>query len=259
MNIKNIIDSHIEYGTTPTDILKRYGYSKILENVIIAPWWSFSIFKDYSDKIEQVGEKVYNIYGKEFAFSFIEVKNIGAPAILETVLPLGLTKCKRIIFIGSVGSLTQNIKIGDLVIPKFSYNGVGACRFLNDKLKDDFETKVHSNSDLNEKILAVLLADFPQYAVHQTINYSVDTIFAQFPHIGHFIDLGCQSVEMETSSFFKCGEITNIQTSALLCVSDNTIKKKSLYTGRNVQELKIKKEIRDKVIPQIIIKVLQSL
>lgn len=259
MNINSIIEVHKKYKTTSEDIIKRHDYAQILENVVVAPWWSHSIFESFSDRIEKVGEKVYNIFGKNFQFSYIEIKNIGAPVMIDTVLPLALTPCKRIIFIGSVGALNKNIQIGDLIIPQYSYNGVGACRFLSEDLKDDFETKAYGDLELNEKILAVIRSNFPQNAVHQTINYSIDTIFTQFYHIEHIKNLGCESIEMETSSLFKCGELANIRTSALLCVSDNIVKNKSLYSGRNEEERKIKKETINKIIPQIIIKVLQEM
>ena len=258
VSLKDLINSHNKRGTTVEDIIKRNGYEQILENVVIAPCWKSSIFKDYSQKIEQFGEKVFNVYGKDFEFSFLEINNMGASSILECVLPLGLTKCKRIIFIGSVGSLDENINIGDLVVPTCSYNGVGACRFLNKNLEDDFETKTYPNKELTNQIISVLSKDFKQHKIHQTVNYSVDTMFAQFLHIQHFIDLGCQTIEMETSSLFKCGELANIQTSALLCVSDNTLRNKSLYSGRNEEERKLRREVRNKIIPQIIINVFKS-
>ena len=258
MEVKDIINAHKNFGTTEEDIINRLNYSNVLENIVVAPWWSVSIFEKFSDKIIQTGEKTYSVFGKGFEFTFIEIKNIGAPAIIESVLPLSLIKCKNIIFIGSVGSLTQNIKIGDLVIPKYSINGVGACRFLESNLEDDFEEKFYPDEDLNLKLVSMIEENFPTLKVHQTVNYSVDTIFAQFPHINHFIELGAETIEMETSALFKCGEISNIKTTALLCVSDNSLKNKSLYSGRNESERMIKKEIKDNVIPQIIIKMLQT-
>ena len=255
MNISDIIDSHRKYGTTKTDIVSKSGYLQVLDFVVVAPWWEYSIFEKFSDRIENVADKVYNIYGKDFQFTFIQIKNIGAPALLESVLPLALTKCKRIVFIGSVGALNNDIKIGDLVVPKYSINGVGACRFLNKDLTDDFEEKFFPSLDFNAKMLSVLKENYPQFKVHEVVNYSVDTIFAQFAHIEHFLDLKCKTIEMETSALFKCGEVMNIETAALLCVSDNTLNNKSLYSGRNDDERKIKKEMKNNHIPKIIIEI----
>ena len=257
--MNNLMNSHFKYGTTKEDIIKRNEYYEILENVVVAPWWSSAIFEKFAEKIEKKSEKVYNVYGKDFQFTFIELKNIGAPVILEAILPLSLTSCKQIFFIGSAGSLNENINVGDLVIPLYSYNGVGACRYLNDNLKDDFEFKYYPDESLNNKLMSVIKSTFPEYKSHFAVNYSVDTIFAQFPHLQHFIDLNCQTIEMETSALFKCCELSNIKACALFCISDNTVKNKSLFSGRNESERNLKRQMRDSIIPQIIIKTIQSL
>lgn len=258
MNIDNILSVHQKYGTSATDIIVRSDYSGILENVVIAPWWSHLIFEQIATKIEQVGGNVYNIYGDKFEFSFIEVKQWGAPLILERVLPLSVTKCKRIILIGSAGALNDNIKIGDLAIPKYSYNGVGACRFLNESLNDDFEFKYSGNSNLSEKLFHIIEKDFKDYKVHSVANYSIDTIFAQYNHIDHIKSLGSETIEMETSALFKCAEIMNMPATALFCISDNTITNKSLYSGRSAKDKDNYHNTRDNIVPQIIVKFFQS-
>jgi nucleoside phosphorylase len=63
---------------------------------------------------------------------------IGAPNVMEAVLALGCTPCKNIIFIGSVGGLDKEQKIGDIIIPEYSLCGDGACRYLtNTKLSEN--------------------------------------------------------------------------------------------------------------------------
>ena len=251
MDYKDIIDWHKKYGTSKDDIIKRVGYQNILENVVIAPWWEHNIFDEFSDRIEEVGKNVYNVYGKGFEFSFIEVKNIGAPSIVEYVLPLGLTKCEKLLFIGSAGTLDKSIKIGDLVVPVFSYNGVGVCRYFNDNLEDDFENKYYPNNQLNNDLINAIKKI--GYKYHNVINYSVDTIFAQFAHIEHIVELGAKTIEMETSTMFRCADMLNIASAALFCVSDSTLKNKSLYSGRTEEDKKIKYYIREKIIPRIVI------
>ena len=62
---------------------------------------------------------------------------IGAPVLMDALLTLGVTACQRIIFIGSVGSLDDNIGIGDIVIPEYSVCGDGASRYIShDSLGD---------------------------------------------------------------------------------------------------------------------------
>lgn len=258
MKFDELLNSHKLYGTSANDIIKRREYENILENVVVAPWWSHNIFQNHAKQMVQVGEKIFNIYGNDFQFSFIEIHNIGAPSILEHLLPLGLTKCKRIIFIGSAGALVDNIKIGDLVIPEYSFSGIGACRFLNINLKDDFEEKYYPSKSLTNKLIEVVGHQFSDYNCHQTPNYSVDTIFAQFPHIEHFLQLGAKTIEMETSALFKCCDMINIECSAIFCISDNTLKNKSLYSGRSQEEKILRHKMRDEILPQIVIELFKN-
>ena len=128
MKYNDLLESHLKFGTTKDDIIKLYGYEKILPNVVIAPWWSHEMFDNLNFEVEQVSNKVYNFYRDDVSFSYIELKSIGAPAIMDDVLSLGVTKCKNLVFLGSSGSLDENIKIGDIVIPEYSICGDGASR-----------------------------------------------------------------------------------------------------------------------------------
>ena len=78
MKYQDIINSHIKYGISKDSIIENRGYKDILENVVIAPWWGHDMFNGKFDKIDKINDKVYNIYGSGFSFSFIELKRIGA-------------------------------------------------------------------------------------------------------------------------------------------------------------------------------------
>lgn len=251
MKYDDLLNGHFRYGTKKEDIIKRKGYENILENVVIAPWWSHEIFLKFNVKVEQVSKKVFNIYGDNFEFSYIELKSIGAPVILDDVLSLGVTGVKNIIFLGSVGSLDENIKIGDIVIPDSSICGDGASRYLNKNLEDTFGEKVYPNKDMFDKICNIV--DSMNIKYHNVTNFSIDTVFAQFCHIDKIKELGCKSIEMETACLFKTCELIGIKCVSLLCVSDNTIVNKSLYSGRSEEENTYRHKVREKLIPKIVV------
>ncbi len=257
MDYEYLLKSHLKYGTNKEDIIKRKGYENILENVVIAPWWSHDMFKEKAKQIEQVGERVYNIYGDNFEFSFVELRAIGAPVILDQVLALGVTKCKNIIFIGSVGSLDENIKIGDIVIPEYSFCGDGATRYLNKALEDDFGKEFYPSKDYTKKLLNILEST-TGINYHYVPNFSIDTIFAQFAHIDYILSKGAKVVEMETAALFKCSEVLNLNVTAIFCVSDNTVINKSLYSGRTEEEREYRHKVRREIIPQIITQMFQE-
>ena len=99
MEYKDLLDSHAKYGTTKEDIGTKRGYDKVLENVVIAPWWKHKMFDVLNYKMEELSDHVYNFYGEETSFTFIEIRSIGAPSLVEYLMPLGVTAAKNIIFV----------------------------------------------------------------------------------------------------------------------------------------------------------------
>lgn len=255
VSYEKLLDAHSKYGTGKDEILKYRGYDRILENVVIAPWWSHTIFESLNLKVEQINDKVYNFYGDDIRFSFIELKRIGAAAIMDHVLSLGVTECKNIIFLGSAGSLDSDIKIGDIVIPTYSICGDGASRYLNTNLEDEFGKKEIPFGELSNKIISKCNELNIEYAT--VPNYSVDSVFCQFNFIDDILALGAKTIEMETAMLFKASNVMKKNAAAIFVVSDNTIVNKSLYSGR-VEEDDIRRhKVRNEVIPKIIYEVLK--
>lgn len=251
MKYEDLLDSHLKYGTKEEDIRTKKGYTQILENVVIAPWWNHDIFNNMNFQVEQVSEKVFNFYSEDLSFSYIELKRIGAPSVMDFILSLGVTKCKNLIFLGSAGSLDENIKIGDVVVPKYSICGDGASRYLNENFEDEFLKNKYPSEEFTNNMIDVLKDKSVQY--HHVPNFSVDTIFAQFFHIDKILELGAKTIEMETANLFKCNELLKINVTALFCISDNTLLNKSLYSGRTEEENDYRHKVRYEVIPEVIV------
>ena len=256
MKYSDLLNSHLRYGTTVDDILQKNDYKHILENVVIAPWWGHEMFDSIGFNVEQVNDKIFNYYSDDLSFSYIELRSIGAPVIMDFVLPLGITKCRNLIFLGSAGSLDENIKIGDIVVPKYSVCGDGASRYLNKNLEDEFLKNEYPTESFTNNLINILNKEKIKY--HYVPNYSVDNIFSQFCHIDKILGLGCKTIEMETANLFKCNELLNINVTALFCISDNTILNKSLYSGRTEDENKYRHKVRYDIIPKLAIELFKS-
>lgn len=256
MKYLDLLNSHLKFGTTSEDIIKKKGYEKILENVVIAPWWNHDIFDKDDFKIEQVSEKVFNVFYQDISFSYIELKRIGAPGIMDFILSLGVTNCKNILFLGSAGSLDDNIKIGDIVVPQYSICGDGASRYLNKNLEDEFLKKEYPSEKITNALINTLKGKKIIY--HYVPNFSIDTVFAQFYHIDKILDLKVKTIEMETANLFKCGDIMNFNVTALFCISDNTILNKSLYSGRTTQENEHRHKVRYETIPYVVVELFKN-
>ncbi len=257
MNYSDLLDSHKRFNTTKNDIAARNGFDRILENVVIAPMWNHSIFSQSDFEVEQISDIVYNFTSSNLSFSYIEAGLIGAPAIMEYVLSLGVTNCKNLVFIGSCGSLDKDIKIGDLVIPEYSICGDGASRYLNPNLEDEFLKHEYPTKAFTNKLISILKKEKIDY--HYVPNFSIDTVIAQYYHIDKILELGAKTIEMETANLFKCNDLLKINVTALFCVSDNTVVNKSLFSGRTEEEREHRHKVRNEIIPNIIIKLFKSM
>lgn len=261
LSYKDLLDAQLRFGTTEEDIRKNDDFYMVLPNVVIAPWWEVEMFNNSNLEITKINDKVFNLKNDEVEFSFIQVKQVGAPAIIEEVLSLGVTKCKNLIFIGSAGSLSKQINIADIIVPKLSICGDGASRYLNSDLKDDFGKSEKPDDKLTSLLLRLSkeITDTTEIKTHSANNFSVDSIFGQFPHMDTIISMGAEVIEMETYSLFKSARIAGIKASALFCISDNTVINKSLYSGRTEEDRKHRKMVRNEIIPKIIIQCFKNL
>lgn len=267
MNYKDLIDGLKRFGSTERDIcIRGFGITEehIRPNVIIAPWWQPQVFM-WDDNARLLTPpdaliKVWDINYGGLEFTYIKAA-IGAPVLMDTLLSLGVTKCEKIIFIGSVGALDNKMSIGDIVIPEYSVCGDGASRYIaTDILKnnDIFGQKTFPDKRLFENTKKIT----QQICTDNNINwhigkvFSIDTIFAQFAHIDEILRMGCNAVEMETAAAFGAAGLMNIPIVALLSVSDNTLTNKSLVCGRTEEEMEYRKHVRREIFPKIILSVL---
>lgn len=265
----NLINGHKRFGTDICNISShklKCDVSKIKETVILAPTTKVNFWKEFNGEIEELYSKyhtIFNVKVEELEFTYITT-GIGAPNLVDIVLALGNTNCKNILFIGSVGSLDKSINIGDIVIPELSVCGDGVCRYLTGKsLKesDTFGEKYYPNKELTDIALEVTkdICINENINYHVAKNFSIDTIFAQFAHIDEITSMGCNVIEMETAALFRASEICNKRSTAIFCVSDNTIIKKSLYSGRSENDKNLKGKSRYVITPKILLEILKKL
>ena len=266
MNYNDLILGMKRFGSTEEDIcINGLGISKefIKENVIIAPWWEPSVLPKlgeakYLSPSDFAPTKVWNIKYNKTEISYIKT-GIGAPVLMDSLLSLGVSKCKRIIFIGSVGSLDRSIGIGDIVIPEYSICGDGASRYISSKdlYNDIFGEKACPDKFMFDVALSKIDTICKENNVkwHIGRTFSIDTVFAQFAHIDAILDMGVNSIEMETASAFRAARLMNIPIIALLSTSDNTMTNKSLVSGRTSEEMEYRKFVRRELFPQIILSV----
>ncbi len=270
MKYQDLIFGMERFGATRHDIcLHGIGVSpeRVRENVIIAPWWEPATLPGlgtaaYLSVSDTPVTKVWDISSGTTKMTYIKT-GIGAPVLMDALLTLGVTACKRIIFIGSVGSLDDNIGIGDIVIPEYSVCGDGASRYISQSSLGDgdvFGEITYPDKDLFHAAKEVTGRICAEHAVrwHLGKTFSIDTIFAQFAHIDEILGMGCNVIEMETAAAFRAANLANIPIVALFSVSDNTVTHKSLVSGRTQDELEYRKYVRRELFPKIILDIFKD-
>lgn len=232
-----------------------------MKNVIISPGWhperlfSTSQINQIIQSSPLFGYKIWNISHSNIDISYIDT-GFGSPVMLDALLLLELTKCRKILFVSSVGALSSEINIGDIVIPEYSASGDGASRFLSTNLSNDtFGDKQYPNTDLFKLFVnetkRICNANGIRWHLGKTL--CIDTIVAQYSHLDSIVKMGYNSIDMESAVAFKAAKMMNIPIAALLCVSDNSIIRKSLMTDLSSQEeQEYRKLVRKEILPQIL-------
>jgi purine-nucleoside phosphorylase len=270
MDYNDLIAGMKRFGATDEDIcVNSLGIASnmIHEDVVITPGWE-------PEKVSGLGKaELLSSSGRLFGFKLWNIKNgdiemtyiktgCGAPVFMDALLTLGMSKCKRIIFISSVGALDTKIGIGDIVVPEYSVCGDGASRYIaSDKLGVDvFGEKVYPDPSLLKllKIETENICNENNVKWHIGKAFCTDTIFAQFVHIDSIISMGCNLIDMETASAFRAAKLMKKPLVALFCASDNTIANKSLISGGTRDEEAYRKFVRGEVLPNIILNLIKA-
>ena len=264
MDYNKLIEGIKRYGSNETDIcIHGIGVlpEQINKNVIIAPWWEPASLPElgqaeYLSESQFSAVKVWNIRSENKDVTYIKT-GIGAPVLMDAILSLGVTKCEKVIFIGSVGSLDEQIGIGDIVIPEYSVCGDGASRYIDsDALMDSdtFGNKVEPDKEMFKTVCRITdrICKNNDVKYHIGKTFSIDTVFAQYAHIDEIKEMGCNVIEMETAAAFRAAKISGLSLVAIFSVSDNTVTNKSLISGRTEREMAYRRFVRKSLFPQII-------
>lgn len=260
---QRLITVHKQYGATPKDwALHEFQTDQIQSCVIIAPRYSPKIFEPYVKKVSQIANGRFPVYEIETnhgqKISLIRV-GVGAVNTLDAVLALAGTSCEKILFIGSVGSLSSDAAIGDIIIPSQSVCGSGADFYLTTGsfLQNNVIGKSYSaDSETSQKLFsaAKYFSKNDGIKILDKKVFSIDTILGEYPHLSEIQNLGCEAIEMETATLFHAAKVTGEKATALLYVVDCTLEGQSIYHGRT-EDTEIKKvKVKKTLVPQIALK-----
>jgi len=258
MTYRRLLEAQKKHGSEKADIC-RYALStdveNIRENVVLAPCWVPESMPEMGNATllstaKNAAIKVYDVEKDGRHFSYINT-GIGGPMVTEAVLALGVTACKNILLLGSVGAADENIEIGDLIVAKHAVNGLGTPFYMmQDSITSD--NLMGKNILPDEKFTERLLGTVGKDKYHFVPVFSTDSVFCQFAHMDEIKEFGAKAMDMEASAVFCAANLAGIKAAALFAVSDSSAKNKSLVSGRQEQELEHYRKVRKTLIPEII-------
>lgn len=266
MDHQSLLSSMEKFGTTPEEICLNtlgVGADKIHENILLSPGW-FPERMFLTDEIEEIVQssplfqyKIWNITHQNVDMTYVKT-GFGAAVVMDVLLLLRLTeRCKKILFVSSVGGLSEELGIGDIVLPVYSACGDGASRYLSDDfLSDTFGEKQYADNRFFSILTRVTenVCGNNNVKWHFGKTFCTDTIVAQYNHLEKIVGMGYNSVDMESAAAFKTGGMLGMPIAALLNVSDNSVvDNKSLMNRRTDDEQKYRRFVGREVIPQIIV------
>ncbi|HPB68164.1 MAG TPA: hypothetical protein PLT76_06440 [Candidatus Omnitrophota bacterium] len=166
--------------------------------------FSFMEYTMYTGSYD--GKKVTTINGGRFA----------ADTAITTEI-LCNAQAKTMIRIGSCGALSEEIKVGDLVIADSALRGEGVTPYY---VEDGFQPQ--SDPQLTAQIKSA--ADQSGLSVHIGKVWSTDAILKETrAHVGRAVEQNAVAVDMVTSVFLTLCQLYKIPAAVILAVSDNVI------------------------------------
>ena len=140
---------------------------------------------------------------------------IGAPyavMMLETLISRG---ARRIIFLGWCGAVSEQVKIGDIILPTAAVVDEGTSRNYIEPVNGQSKP-VLSMVSLVEQVLEDNRVDF-----HSGKIWTTDAVYRETREkVERYQKQGVLAVEMEISALFSVAQFRQVELGALLVVSD---------------------------------------
>lgn len=254
---KKMKEAFSRYNPTADMLNVVYGLdsNKNYDAIIVAPSWTpHKIFMRYNPTIRIMKQgpyySGYEVEVENKKFGFIQTSSCSGNMI-DCCMMLGDSKCDNIIFVGSVGALSADLFLGDIVTPSYSIAGDGGSLYLYDSIsKKNYRKKIFQKVEYKKRLFTV--AKMYDIDIKEKITYCSDTIFCEYYHLDEIKSLGSELIEMETAPFMRCMELINKSYNILLCVSDNSSSGNALV-GRSKEDTNKFHASREIYVPKLIL------
>ena len=255
--LKSIVDAFHKYNSEHmAEQTFALSSDEQYDLLVVAP--SFTPFKLHMDEYC----KVTTLAERSYLSSFLVEKDGLRIAWVKIAASAGnlidhLAICteltfKRMVFIGAVGALKADWKLGDVATPSYSVSGSMADTYLmRESIRDSMLfTKVTPDQAFADHVIEI--ARGKCYEIRKGSVFCTPTIAAEYIHLDEIREWGTDLIEMETASFILMTDLMEILGIALLVVSDNSANGTPLV-GRTEEQQKQYVYGRDVVLPDMIL------
>lgn len=221
-----ILDAFHKYNSDNLAEL-AFGFSKNVEYdaLVVAPSFSpykLELDKKYDVQTLQEGQYIAGYLVKANGLNIAWIKISSSESnLIDHVAICGELKFKKMIFIGSVGALKEEIEIGDICTPSYSIAGDNAHTYLKESIDDyvPFEKVIGDMSFVDGVINKALKNNIE---IKKASVFCTPSIALEYLHLEEIKKFDTDLIEMETAAFYLMADLLEIPSIALLVVSDNS-------------------------------------
>ena len=225
--LKNILDTFHKYNSEHM-AAQAFGFSEdiVYDALVVAP--SFTPYKlgmDAMCKVTTLKEGAYLggylVEKDDLNIAWIKIGSSAGNLIDHLALCAELL-IKKLIFIGAVGGLKPEFRLGDVCTPSYSISGSYADAYLMKESVHDnmLFSKVVPDAKYVDHIIQV--GKKKGYDIRKASVFCTPSIALEYTHLEEIKTFDTDLIEMETSSFYLMTDLFELPGIALLVVSDNS-------------------------------------
>lgn len=255
--LKNILDTFHKYNSEHM-AMQTFGLCEdiVYDALVVAP--SFTPYKlgmDAACRVTTLKEGAYlSGYLVEKDYLSIAWIKIGSSAgnLIDHLALCAELSIKKLIFIGAVGGLKPEFKLGDVCTPSYSVSGSYADTYLmKNSIKENMLfTKVFPDMDYVDAVIDI--GKTKGYDIKKASVFCTPSIAMEYTHLDEIRSFDTDLIEIETSSFYLMANLFELPSVALLVVSDNSASGAALV-GRTEEQQKQYDYGKTVVLPDMIL------
>ena len=255
--LKKIVDTFHKYNSEHM-AAQAFGLSEdtVYDALVVAPsFHPYRLHMEERCKVTTLKEGAY-IAGylvEKDDLKIIWIK-IGSSAgnVIDHLAVCAELQFRQIIFIGAVGALKEDFRLGDVCTPSYSLSGSYADTYL---MKDTIGesmlfTKVEPDMKYVDKVIGI--GRDLGYEIRKGSVFCTPSVALEYTHLDEIRAFDTDLIEMETASFYLMADLFELPAVALLVVSDNSASGVALI-GRTEEEQAQYEYGRSVVLPDMIL------